>query len=255
MCHSGMNWTARLWASLCGAALLAVGPTTAGEPVRWAYSGSAGPEHWGGLSEDFQACTTGRAQSPIDIRADMHADLPRLAIDYIPFLLHVVNTGHTIEVEAAGIGTLKVDGTAYDLRQFHFHTPSEHHVDGKVFPIEIHFVHANAEGDLAVIAVMVEQGATNPDIAAIFDHAPATESDTEREGAPFDPSALLPTDRRYARLMGSLTTPPCSEGVNWHVLTSPISASADQIAAFREIFPDNARPLQAENSRLIVSSN
>jgi len=218
----------------------------------WAYEGSHGADHWAQLSDAFSTCEAGRLQSPFDIKADIQAELPELGLNYSPVPLSVMNNSHTIQVPLSGAGQLNVDGSSYDLLQFHFHTPSEYTLDGKRYPLELHMVHASKSGALAVVGVMIEEGAANAELAKIWQHMPATKGENTVEGQTIDTGKLLPTSQQYYRFMGSLTTPPCSEGVNWHMMSTPIAASADQLAAFSAIFPMNARPLQPENNRLVV---
>jgi len=223
-----------------------------GSKVSWTYGGATGADRWAQLSDKFAACDTGRLQSPFDITPDIGAGLADLNLDYAPVPLKVSNNGHTIQVDLAGAGHLSVDGKAYDLLQFHFHTPSEYTIDGETYPLEVHFVHASKSGELAVVGVMFVEGAANTQLAEIWRNMPSSEGDHMVDGSMVDAKELLPTNRNYYRFMGSLTTPPCSEGVNWHMMTTPIAASGEQIAAFKNIFPMNARPLQDENNRLVV---
>ncbi|PHR92834.1 MAG: hypothetical protein COA69_05770 [Robiginitomaculum sp.] len=219
----------------------------------WEYTGSHGPAHWAELSDEFTMCATGRLQSPFNITVDIKAYLPALGLGYNAVPLKVLNNGHTIQVDQADAGQLSVDGKTYNLLQFHFHAHSEHTIDGKTFPLEMHLVHASAQGELAVVGVMIEEGAPNAELAKIWQHMPSGEGEVAQEGLNVEVRKLLPASRKYARFMGSLTTPPCSEGVNWHMLSTPITASAEQIAAFKAIFPMNARPLQSKNNRLVVA--
>ncbi len=241
---------------LVGCAMTLPGKTVESQPekgdVYWAYTGENGADQWGELSEAFSTCATGRLQSPFDIEADISAFLPALELNYQPVDMKVINNGHTIQVDLAGSGQMTVDGKSYNLLQFHFHAGSEYTINGKSYPLEVHLVHASDAGDLAVIGVMFEEGAANAELAEIWSEMPETKGDREVEGARVDVRKLLPVDRKYYRFMGSLTTPPCSEGVNWHMMRTPITASAEQIAAFKAIYPMNARPLQDENNRLVV---
>ncbi|PHS39279.1 MAG: hypothetical protein COA91_06415 [Robiginitomaculum sp.] len=223
--------------------------------VSWSYIGANGPEHWASLSESFATCASGTVQSPFDITADNTDDLPALNLNYVPTDMTVINNGHTIQVDQTGGGQLVVGDATYNLLQFHFHTASEYSIDGKFYPLEVHLVHASDAGELAVVGVMFAQGEANAELANIWANMPATKGKNVVDGQVVDVKNLLPASGQYYRFMGSLTTPPCSEGVNWHVMSQPITASAEQIAAFKAIFPMNARPLQAENDRMVVLGN
>lgn len=220
--------------------------------AKWSYSGETGPEHWGELSEAFATCSTGKLQSPFDISADITAVLPELGLNYNSVPMKVLNNGYTIQADTAGGGQLVVDGKTYDLLQFHFHAGSEYTIDGATYPMDLHLVHASKEGELAVVGVVIKEGEANPELAKLWANMPASKGENVVEGQSVDVNNLLPASKQYYRFMGSLTTPPCSEGVNWHVLSEPITASAEQIAAYRAIHPMNARPLQPENNRLVV---
>jgi carbonic anhydrase len=218
----------------------------------WSYEGSTGPASWWKIcSPKFCVCTGGVRQSPIDLAGMTRAELPPLGFRYRRTPLAVLNNGHTIEVPAGG-SELRAEGQDYELIQFHFHTPSEHLFEGKEAPMELHFVHANALGELAVVGVMLREGAANPTLQKIWDIMPKTEGTAFDAKVRINPAALLPAGHAYARYAGSLTTPSCSEGVRWFVLLDPVEASAEQIAAFRKIFPNNARPVQPRNGREIL---
>ncbi|RWR33882.1 carbonic anhydrase family protein [Sinirhodobacter populi] len=241
------------------AALMAVaGPVSAEETTapHWSYTGEADPEHWGELAEAWHACTDGSLQSPIDIEdaAAVDADLPDLEVAYTPFPLTIVNNGHSLQVAGAPDNGFDIEGHHFDLVQFHFHTPAEYHVNGKTYPLELHLVHQRDDGALAVVSVMFDEGAENPALEQVFAHIPATVGETVTDpDVLVDVAGLLPQDHRYYRLMGSLTTPPCSEGVNWYVMEEPMQASKAQIETFARLFPEgDARPLQSANNRLVV---
>jgi carbonic anhydrase len=222
--------------------------------AHWGYDGVDGPVHWGHLSPDFQLCSTGRSQSPIDLSfSNVVADVP-VTTDYQRGPLAILNNGHTVQINFAGGSSLVSSGRRYGLVQVHFHTPSENMVNGKTYPIEAHFVHKDAEGHLAVLGVFFEEGQTNIELAKIVVAAPGRVAGPNTiEGFTFDPRALLPQDMHVYRFMGSLTTPPCSEGVNWHVAREPIQASPGQIAALKTLMGNNARPIQPLNDRLVIA--
>src|SRR5262245_18873432 len=204
--------------ALCAGALLAqehAGP-------HWTYEGKHGPDHWGDLDKSFSACQQGHHQSPIDIRAPKAADLPPIQFAYRPAPLHIVNNGHTIQVNYAPGSTITVGDKTYELKQFHFHHPSEEKVNGKGFKMVAHLVHAAPDGALAVVAVLLQPGAANPLIADLWQHLPAHEGPEQAfDAAQIDVTALLPQDRGYYTFEGSLTTPPCTESVAWFVLKTP----------------------------------
>ena len=221
----------------------------------WTYSGAESPKEWGKLDPAYSLCSLGRAQSPIDVKNAKSADLPILKIDYHAEPLNIIDNGHTIQINYAPGSTLTVGDKTYTLKQFHFHHPSEEHINGKSFPLVAHLVHADADGHLAVIAVLFEPGTANPLIDTLWKNIPA-----EKEKAQDVPSVsvrvqdLLPSDRGYFTFAGSLTTPPCSEGVTWYVLKSHTSISLEEVAAFAKKYPMNARPIQPINGREILQS-
>ena len=219
--------------------------------AHWSYTGSTGPESWASLSTDYKTCSSGRLQSPFDIKADLSADLPDMALKYNPLNTTVLNNGHTIQLDLNGAGYLEVEDRQFDVLQLHFHTKSEYAIAGEFFPMSMHIVHKSKDGDLAVIGVMFTEGESNRQLSALWEKLPKKESQTTTLRS-LDIMDLIPEDRTYYRFMGSLTTPPCSEGVNWYVMKTPVSVSAEQIATFRELFRMNARPLQDENNRLVV---
>ena len=223
--------------------------------VHWAYEGKEGPEQWGGLSKDFQVCKSGKMQSPIDLTETKAegATIHPISFDYRLTELNVVHNGHTIQVNYAPGSGITVKGKRYELLQLHFHTPSEHAIDGKRAPMEAHFVHKAADGSLAVVGVMMEEGASNLALGEIWNSMPTKAGETEtNKKVLINARDLLPHDTSYYRYMGSLTTPPCTEGVNWHVLKEPIQVDAQQIDQFADAVGDNSRPLQALNTRFLL---
>jgi len=221
-------------------------------PRHWSYGGEGGPEHWAELSKENAPCSAGIQQSPIDLSSAMVATVDTPHPKWIPVRGGmVINNGHTIQVDVGGAGGIRLNGVEYALKQFHFHHPSEHTIDGRTFPLELHLVHASPDGKLAVIGVMFEQGAANAALDSVWATAPGREGKAavafEINAADFMPKAM--SAYRYE---GSLTTPPCSETVSWTVMAEPQTASAAQIAAFSEIFPWNARPVQPLNRRYVL---
>lgn len=220
--------------------------------VHWGYAGEEGPEHWGELNPDYTACADGSAQSPVDLTAARGEDLPDIVFNYGESHLNILNNGHTVQVNYDAGSSITVDGVPYELLQFHFHTGSEHTIAGKQYPLEFHLVHRNAEGGLAVVGVMATEGAENPAFADILAHAPAEETAAAVvEGVMVAAESLLPEGRLYYAYDGSLTTPPCSEGVKWHVLTTPIELSAAQIETLASILHGNFRPVQPLHDRTL----
>lgn len=220
----------------------------------FSYDGATGPEHWWEICAPSNfICTAGTRQSPIDLPAAPQGDLQNLSFHYRRTPLHVENNGHTIEVKVQPGSYLRIGQERFDLIQFHFHTPSEHRLQGQEFPMELHFVHRNALGELAVVGVFLREGAANPFLQQIWDHIPAEPEAAAAHSEEIDPEDLLPADRGYYRYAGSLTTPPCTEGVRWHVLHTPVDVSAAQIDEFRAIFPLNARPIQSLNGRPVLT--
>lgn len=223
-------------------------------PAHWSYGGDGGPEHWADLSEANFACKVGGQQSPIDISATVPAGLAAPVRGWKPVLGGtVVNNGHTIQVDLAGGGGITLDGVAYTLKQFHFHHPSEHTIDGRSFPLEVHLVHAAADGRLAVVGVMFEEGAANPTLDPVWATAPAREGKAAVAFS-IDPGKLVPEAPAAFRYEGSLTTPPCSETVRWTVVAKPLTISRAQVSAFAALFPDNARPVQPLNRRYVLKT-
>ena len=221
----------------------------------WNYqNGPEGPSHWAELDPLFETCARGQNQSPIDIRDATPADLPALQFDYSTAAPTLLNNGHTVQINIPAGQTLTVGDTTYALLQFHFHTPSEEAVNGKRFAMVAHFVHKSAAGELGVIGVLIQQGRTNSAFAPLFEHLPRKGEMLTVDGLQLDLAALLPQDKGYYAYPGSLTTPPCSEGVRWMVLKTPIEFDAEQIRAFRHLFNANARAIQPRNGRLIQQS-
>lgn len=240
---------------LCSAGIfaLAAAPTFASEGTEWGYSGDTGPENWGTLDPAFSACGTGVNQSPVDLASFVDGELPALELDYSAGSAEIVNNGHSIQVNYPAGSTLTVDGISFSLQQFHFHTPSENRLAGRSFPIEAHFVHADAAGNLAVLAVMFEQRATNIALDSLWKFMPRNAGGKAALPGSTDASSLLPPSLDYFRYNGSLTTPPCSEGVRWLVLKTPVSVSSVQAEKLAEVLGhSNNRPTQPLNARIIL---
>jgi len=239
---------------IVGAVLLtsAMGALAAdGHPPHWEYKGKAGPQAWGALDESYAACKLGHEQSPIDIHGAKKAHLDPLALDYHAASAEIVNNGHTVQVNLNDAGTLTLDGVPYKLVQFHFHTPSEEHVNGKAYPMVAHLVHKSEDGKLAVIGVLLKEGKANAALKPVFDGLPKAEGDKHPLDGAFDAAALLPPDHGYYRFTGSLTTPPCSEGVKWQIMKEPVEISHAQLAAFHKLYKANARPIQPLYARTV----
>lgn len=224
------------------------------EKPHFTYEGEEGPEHWAELSEEWATCGTGTEQSPVDLTAAAEAsdeDLPDIVFDYRPSGLARFDNGHTVQAAYDPGSGIELGGTRYELVQLHFHAHSEHTIDGQASPLELHLVHRDADDELAVVGVLIEEGAENPAYASMMDNLPTevTEEPVPVEGVTVDAAAMLPEDRSFFHYAGSLTTPPCSEGVSWQVMTTPIELSAEQIAAFTALHDDDFRPLQELGER------
>lgn len=217
----------------------------------WGYTGHGAAKYWGDMDASFELCGKGAEQSPINIAQYKKADLLPLNANYKPSPLEVVNNGHTVQVNYAPGSTLDIGGQSFDLLQFHFHTPSEHYMDGAPFPMEVHFVHQAKDGTLGVIGVMMKVGEHNPVIEGIWQNVPAAGGVKKVGGVELTATDLMPADKGYYKYAGSLTTPPCSEGVKWHVMRDPIEISQAQLVAFQSVFPVNARPIQGMGKRVV----
>ncbi len=234
--------------------LLLSGGSLAADKAHWGYSGHEGPEYWGELSPDYATCSSGKNQSPVDLTGMVEGDLPELEVNYKTGGGEVVNNGHTIKVNYASGSTIAVDDHFFELKQFHFHTPSENTVEGHSFPMEAHFVHADKDGNLAVITVMYELGENNDELDKAWSQMPQKAGEKEKLEHMVDASKLIPGDgHEYYRFNGSLTTPPCSEGVAWFVIKQADTASREQIEKFSHVMRhDNNRPVQPVNARVII---
>ena len=220
----------------------------------WGYDKTAA---WGDLSAEFKECKLGKEQSPIDIstKATDKTKLPAIGFNYKAGAGTVVNNGHTVQVDLADAGSAKLAGGDYPLLQFHFHTPSEEKIDGKNYPMVAHLVHKNAGGSLAVVAVLFREGRENAALKSVLGSMPAKEGGKAALKSAFNPAAFLPKNQGYYAFKGSLTTPPCSEGVAWQVLKEPVELSKAQINSFQKLYKMNARPVQPLNGRKIQESN
>lgn len=238
---------------LCLACQAAAGAALAQPHAEFGYSGAQGPGQWGTLSEHWRSCSAGVNQSPVDLGRFVEARLPPLRIAYGPTGQEVVHTGHAIQVNSGPGSTLGVDDLAFRLLQFHFHAPSEHRLEGRAFPLEAHLVHQDEAGALAVVGVFFEAGAPNDLLDLVIASLPGGPGQRRPLGSGLTPAGLLPADRDYMRYSGSLTTPPCSEGVRWLVMKRPMTASSAQIAAMGAALGfANNRPTQPVNARAVL---
>jgi carbonic anhydrase len=239
--------------SLTLALSLGLSTLSASADVHWSYDGKKdGATQWGTLTDTFEACSEGLNQSPINLSSFIEAELPAIKFTYALKSNEILNNGHTVQVNIDAGSSISVDGIDFEVKQVHFHTPSENNINGKSFPLEAHFVHASKEGKLAVIAVMFEEGAENKALQGFWDNMPMNAGD-KTALIQDNIAMLLPTDRDYYRFNGSLTTPPCSEGVRWLVMKKSITLSKAQIATFQKVMKTpNNRPLQGSNARMIL---
>jgi carbonic anhydrase len=218
--------------------------------AHWEYEGAMGPENWG---KEFPTCGRGKSQAPLNIKGPFEKVRFSVAPDYKQGQLKIVNNGHTIQVNVPVGSKIRIDGRAYDLLQFHFHRPSEEHIDGKPSAMVVHFVHKSLEGELAVLAVMLREGNENPGIKTLWTHAPPKEGpEVVPDGVMFNPANLLPREMDFFHYDGSLTTPPCTEKVKFFILKSQVNISKEQVSDFP--FKMNARPIQPPNGRPIYSN-
>jgi carbonic anhydrase len=228
--------------------------------THWSYEGATGAEHWGELDPAYAACSAGKEQSPIDIRNAEKANLPTLRFEYQSGpLRYLINNGYTIRVnyhDAPDTGNFLIVGNErYQLRQFHFHHPSEEYLQGKPYEMEVHLMHQSSDGKVAGVTVFLKAGSANATVEKLWHHMPMTEGkEQEIAGVAVNPAGLLPRDTAYYMYMGSLTAPPCSEGVPWFVLKTPVEVSAEQISAFAKLYPHDVRPLQPLNGRVVKQS-
>jgi carbonic anhydrase len=221
----------------------------------WSYEGQTGPSHWGDLSVDYAPCKIGHRQSPIDIEATQKSDLPAIQFDYKATPLHIIDNGHTIMINYAPGSSIRVGHKRYELKQFHFHRPSEEKIGGKRYDMAVHLVHVAPDGSTAVVAVLLQQGGDNQLIDELWQDVPREKN---KEGlldnVQINVSTLLPADRGYYTFPGSLTTPPCTENVTWYVLKHPATLSAAEIGEYSKLYRDDARPTQPSYARVVRES-
>ena len=221
----------------------------------WSYEGEGSPEHWGELDEAYKTCQNGMYQSPINIESTANAHFSPLKTHYIDGPMTLTNNGHTIQAseKADTRDTITLDNQAWTLQQLHFHAPSENTVHGKKYAMEMHLVHKNSAGELTVVAVMFDKGAANPELDKLWSVMPQQAEQNISIKQDLNLNKLLPVNKTYWRFSGSLTTPPCSEGVTWIVLKHPLTLSAEQLEKFTHtMHHDNNRPVQALHGRLVV---
>ena len=230
-------------------------PPPVARGTHWSYEGDSGPASWSKINVDWAKCGNGSRQSPIDIRDGMKVELEQISFDYHPSSFNVVDNGHTVQVGVSGGNYITVQNRMFELQQFHFHRPSEERINGKAFEMVVHLVHRDAEGRLAVLALLLERGAPQATIQTVWNNLPLEKFETMQPTILLDPAEMLPVRRDYYTYMGSMTEPPCSEGVLWLVMKQPVQASPAQMALFSRLYPLNARPIQPTNGRIIKESN
>ena len=227
-------------------------PGVMGHDIYWAYTGDTGPANWGTLKPEFQTCMLGKRQSPIDIRDGIKVNLEPIIFDYRPTAFRVIDNGHTIQVNVEPGNSIMVQGHRFDLIQFHFHRPSEERVNGRQSDMVAHLVHKDAEGKLAVVAVLLDQGdQPHPVVQLVWNSLPLEKNTEQYSPSLMDLNLLLPEHQQYYTYMGSLTTPPCSEGVLWMVMKQPAMLTREQVNIFSRLYPMNARPIQSAAGRMI----
>ncbi|MGC1618430.1 MAG: carbonic anhydrase family protein [Candidatus Acidiferrum sp.] len=223
--------------------------------THWSYEGATGPEHWGDLDPAYAACKTGKEQSPIDIRSAKKVELPALRFEYKSGPLKIMNNGYTavrVNYAPGNANFLVVGDKRYELTQFHFHRPSEEYIHGKPYDMVIHLMHQAADGKVAAVAVLLKSGSANATIQQLWKYMPKTEGlEQEIPGVEVNPAGLLPRNTSYYTYMGSVTAPPCTEGVTWFVLKAPMDISSEEINAFAKLYPHDVRPPQPLNARVV----
>jgi carbonic anhydrase len=237
------------------AALLLPLPSQAQWRTPWSYDGERGPSHWGALDPDYAVCNSGHAQSPIDIVNAQKADLPPLRFAYTSGPLTIINNGYTavrVDYPKGNGNFLMVGDKRYELTQFHFHHPSEEKINGKAYNMVLHLMHQSSDGKVVGVAVLLKEGRANPVMAQLWKYMPQTAGkDHLIPGVSIDPQKLVPDGTGYYTYEGSQTAPPCTEGVTWYVMKTPMEVSADQIAAFAKLYPHDVRPDQPLNGRVV----
>jgi len=221
----------------------------------WSYEGENGPAYWGKINPAWAKCGDGNRQSPIDIRDGMKVELEQITFDYHPSSFNVTDNGKTVQVMVGGGNFITVNNRMYELIQFHFHRPSEERINGKGYEMVLHLVHKDGEGRIAMLALLLERGKPQPVIQTVWNNLPLEKLETLAPSTVLDPMELLPARRDYFTFMGSMTTPPCQEGVLWLVMKEPVQASPAQMALFSRLYPLNARPIQPSSGRIIKESN
>ncbi len=247
----------KLGKTLIGSLLVASSLIAGSHSAHWGYTGHEGPSNWGDLDPKYTMCKAGSSQSPINISNNnvvATSGLEKIDFNYRTAASSIINNGHTVQVNMKGGSSIKIDGIEFNLKQFHFHTPSENEIGGKSFPLEAHFVHASKDGKLAVVALMFEDGKENPILKKLWSKMPYQAGGDNKCGLPStDMDKLLPSSRDYYRFNGSLTTPPCSEGVRWFVLKDYSHISKAQVKSFlKAVHHKNNRPIQALNARKVM---
>lgn len=226
----------------------------ASETAHWSYEGHGGPDHWGELNHDYTMCKDGKQQSPIDISKTTGLKLPPILLSYKATAKNIVNNGHTIQINMNEGSSIKLGDKTYKLLQFHFHSPSEHTINGRHADMVVHLVHKADDGQLGVIGMLLDTGKENSVITTLWKNLPTKTGEERPLPADLDVSRLMPPNMSYYNYSGSLTTPPCSEGVNWMVLRSRGKVSAEQIETFTKLFPKSIRPVQPLNGRVVSGS-
>ncbi|MFP7753741.1 carbonic anhydrase [Thermodesulfobacteriota bacterium B35] len=232
---------------------LIAGNALASGGAHWGYTGDTGPAHWGTLKPEFEMCAKGVNQSPINLTGFIEAELEPITFNYSGLATEILNNGHSIQANYTAGSTITVAGKTFELKQFHFHSPSENTINGESFPMEGHFVHAAKDGSLAVIAVMYKIGDENEGMKKLWKQMPAKAGDKIAMASQVKADELLPKNRDYYRFNGSLTTPPCTEGVVWLVMKTPMTVSKEQVEQFTHVMhhPNN-RPVQPVGARPVL---
>jgi carbonic anhydrase len=223
--------------------------------THWSYEGDSGPASWARINVDWAKCGMGQRQSPIDIRDGIKVDLETIGFDYHTSSFSEIDNGHTIDVTVGAGNFITVGNETYELQGFHFHRPSEERINGKGTEMVMHLVHKSVRGQLAVVAVLLERGKQHSLIQTIWNNLPLEKNQPVAPSIVIDPNEALPERREYYTYMGSMETPPCTEGVLWLVMKEKMQASPAQMALFSRLYPLNARPVQPTSGRTIKESN